>query len=422
MCEHDDLGEFARRGDLSRRQFGAIALGTGLAALLPQLALAAEKTVGTDVMIKTPDGAADAYFVHPASGVHPAVLMWPDIFGLRPAFKGMATRLADEGYSVLVVNPFYRSQKAPTAPEHADFKDPQTRDALMALAHSLTPATAVTDANAFVDFLVGQSSVDAKRKIGTMGYCMSGPIALRTAAAQPDRIGAVATFHGGGLVSGSVATHDPIGRALASAGGCRVISIEYRLAPEYPFPAALEDALAAVTEVAAQAADFGVDVARLGICGDSAGGTIAAATCQSVARIGSPHLALQLLICPILDYSRRSDSRRALAEGYFIDQATLDHDLRHYAPPGVDPADPRISPLRATDLSGLPRTLIHTAEFDPMRDEGHAYYECLKQAHLDVSYTCHPGMIHLFYGLGRVIPYARIAFEMMGRELRSAFA
>ena len=229
-------------------------------------------------------------------------------------------------------------------------------------------------------------------------------------------------LHGGGLVSGSVATHDPIGRALASAGGCRVISIEYRLAPEYPFPAALEDALAAVTEVAAQAADFGVDVARLGICGDSAGGTIAAATCQSVARIGSPHLALQLLICPILDYSRRSDSRRALAEGYLIDQATLDHDLRHYAPPGMDPADPRISPLRATDLSGLPRTLIHTAEFDPMRDEGHAYYECLKQAHLDVSYTCHPGMIHLFYGLGKVIPYAETAFEMMGRELRSAFA
>ena len=200
MCEHDDFDEFARRGALTRRQFGAMALGTGLAAALPQLALATE-TVGADLTIKTPDGIGDAFFVHPASGAHPAVLMWPDIFGLRPAFKDMATRLAAAGYSVLVVNPFYRSQKAPTAPEHADFDDPPTRDALMALKQSLTPASAATDANAFVEFLISQPSVDAKRKIGTMGYCMSGPIALRTAAARPDRIGAVATFHGGGLVT-----------------------------------------------------------------------------------------------------------------------------------------------------------------------------------------------------------------------------
>ena len=253
----------------------------------------------------------------------------------------------------------------------------------------------------------------------------AGPLAIRIytpSGAGTALLPGLVYFHGGGMVSGSVATHDPIGRALASAGGCRVISVEYRLAPEFPFPAALEDALAAVTHVAAHAALFGVDGARLGLCGDSAGGTLAAATCQSVARIGGPPLALQLLICPILDYSRRTDSRRALAAGLLIDQATLDHDLLHYAPPGVDPADPRISPLRADDLSGLPRTLIHTAEFDPVRDEGHAYYESLRRAHLDVSYTCHPGMIHLFYGLGSVIPYARTAFEMMGNELRAAFA
>ncbi|MBS0388640.1 MAG: dienelactone hydrolase family protein [Proteobacteria bacterium] len=210
MCEHDDFDEFAKRAALSRRRFGAMALGSGLVAMLPQWALGADATgtsaagvatVGADVSIATPDGTADAYFVRPASGTHAAVLMWPDIFGLRPAFKGMATRLAGAGYAVLVVNPFYRSQKAPTAPEHADFSDARTRDALMSLAHSLSPATAATDAKAFVDFLDAQAAVNTKRKVGTMGYCMSGPIAFRTAAARADRIGAVATFHGGGLVT-----------------------------------------------------------------------------------------------------------------------------------------------------------------------------------------------------------------------------
>ena len=124
MCEHDDLDEFARRSaDVSRRQFGVMALGAGLAAALPVLADAPE-TKGADVEIKTADGTCDAYFVHPAKGKHPGVLIWPDIFGLRPAFKDMATRLAQSGYAVLVINPFYRMQKAPTAPEHPDFNDP----------------------------------------------------------------------------------------------------------------------------------------------------------------------------------------------------------------------------------------------------------------------------------------------------------
>jgi carboxymethylenebutenolidase len=201
MCEHDDLDEFARRSaELTRREFGAMALGAGLLAALPKLANAAE-TTGADVEIRTPDGTADAYFVHPAKGKHPGVLIWPDIFGLRPAFEQMATRLAESGYSVLVINPFYRTKKAPTAPEHPDFNDPATRQALMALAGSLTPDTTVTDAKAFVAFLDSQPSVDTKRKLGTTGYCMGGPFVFRTAATFPDRIGAGATFHGGGLVT-----------------------------------------------------------------------------------------------------------------------------------------------------------------------------------------------------------------------------
>jgi carboxymethylenebutenolidase len=200
MCEQDDLDEFARRGELTRRQFGAMALGAGLAALLPKAADAAE-TTGEEVEIKTPDGVADGYIVHPLKGKFPAVLIWPDIFGLRPAFRSMATRLAESGYTVLVVNPFYRMHKAPTSAEHADFDDPATRDALMALRNSLTPATTTTDAKAFVTYLDAHAAVDVKKKIGTTGYCMGGPLVLRTAAARADRIGAAATFHGGGLVT-----------------------------------------------------------------------------------------------------------------------------------------------------------------------------------------------------------------------------
>src|SRR6204780_850271 len=201
MCEQDDLKEFARRSsELTRRQFGAMAFGAGLMASLPKLANAAE-TQGADVEIKTADGTADAYFVHPVKGKYPGVLIWPDIFGLRPAFREMATRLAESGYSVLVINPFYRTKKAPTAPEHPDFNDPPTRQALMTLAGTLSPDTAVTDAKAFVAFLDNQPSVDKKRKLGTTGYCMGGPFVFRTAATFPDRIGAGATFHGGGLVT-----------------------------------------------------------------------------------------------------------------------------------------------------------------------------------------------------------------------------
>ena len=229
-------------------------------------------------------------------------------------------------------------------------------------------------------------------------------------------------FHGGGLVAGSIATHDGIARALADAGGVRVVSVDYRLAPEAHFPAALDDAKSAVEYIAAHCADIGVDPERLGICGDSAGATLAAATCQRLARDGGPRLALQLLLCPILDYSRKSDSRVRLASGYLVDEATLDHDLQYYLPTGVQPTDPLVSPLLAESVAGLPSTIIHTAEFDPLRDEGREYSERLRRANIEVAYTCHPGMIHLFYGLGGVIPYARTAYKQIGDEIRAALA
>ena len=230
-------------------------------------------------------------------------------------------------------------------------------------------------------------------------------------------------FHGGGLVAGSIDTHASIARALCHWTRCRVIAVEYRLAPEHPFPAGLEDASAAMDYVGSHAAEFGVDASRLGVCGDSAGGTLAAAACHARARSGNPPLALQVLICPILDYGRRTGSRQEFAAGYLVDQDTLDHDLEHYLPPdqpdGADPHDPRISPLRSTDFDGLPPTIVHTAEFDPLRDEGQEYFRRLIPSGSALAYTCHPGMIHLFYGLGAVIPYARTAFERIGAEIRA---
>jgi acetyl esterase len=241
-------------------------------------------------------------------------------------------------------------------------------------------------------------------------------------AAADARLPGLVYFHGGGLVAGSIDTHDAIARALANAAECRVVSVDYRLAPEHPFPAAVVDALAAVRHVGAMANDFGIDVARLGVCGDSAGGTLAAACCQALARDGGPSLALQVLLCPILDYSRLTPSRQEYGAGYLVDQATLDHDLLHYLPPGTAAGDPRISPLRAADLGGLPPTLIHTAEFDPLRDEGRDYGERVRAAGSPASYYCHPGMIHLFYGLGGVIPYAQTAMQRIGAEIRTAFS
>ena len=204
MCDDvafDDMVEYTLRNKgLSRRELGTLALGTSLAFALPRVANAMD-TTESDVEIKTPDGSADSYFVHPASGKYPGVLVWPDIFGLRPAFRQMGKRLAESGYSVLVVNPFYRTRKAPTAPEKPDFDDPATREMLMGLKATLNATTAQTDAKAFIPWLDRQASVDTKRKVGTTGYCMSGPIAFQTAAALPDRVGAVATFHGGGLTT-----------------------------------------------------------------------------------------------------------------------------------------------------------------------------------------------------------------------------
>jgi carboxymethylenebutenolidase len=199
MCEQDkfehDRLEYEALGLVTRRQFGVL-VAAGVALALPTVANAVAVT-DMDVTIKTPDGTCDAYFVRPATGTAPGVLVWPDIFGLRPAFRDMGKRLAESGYSVVVVNPFYRTQKAPTAPKGGATPIQE----VLPLAKTLSPTTHMTDAKAFVAWLDQQQSVAKNKKIGTQGYCMGGPMAFRTASAVPDRVGAIASFHGGGLVT-----------------------------------------------------------------------------------------------------------------------------------------------------------------------------------------------------------------------------
>ena len=199
MCDQDhfekDRQEYEFQGLVTRRQFGVL-LGAGMVMMLPKVVNAGDVTE-SDVTVMTPDGMADCYFVHPVSGTAPGVLMWPDIFGLRPAFRQMGKRLAETGYSVLVVNPFYRVQKAPTAAAGAATPIAEVRP----FAQALNETTHMTDARAFIGWLDQQAQVAGNRKMGTQGYCMGGPMALRTAAAVPDRVGAAASFHGGGLVT-----------------------------------------------------------------------------------------------------------------------------------------------------------------------------------------------------------------------------
>ncbi len=192
-------------GDITRRDFATLLVGAGLAATVPSAAAAGIELVETDVEIKTPDGICDAAFIRPKTGSHPGVLIWPDAFGLRPSMRGIARRIASEvdGYSVLVPNPFYRVSRAPfTDGSKFDFKNPADMAKIMPLMASVNaPGNAEKDATAYVAFLDAQKEVNKAKKIGSQGYCMGGALVMRTAAQLPDRIGAGASFHGGGLVT-----------------------------------------------------------------------------------------------------------------------------------------------------------------------------------------------------------------------------
>ncbi|HKY18455.1 MAG TPA: alpha/beta hydrolase [Rhizomicrobium sp.] len=250
-----------------------------------------------------------------------------------------------------------------------------------------------------------------------------GHISLRVYSplGEPSRLlPGILFFHGGGWVAGDLESHDGLCRRLCNQTGCRVIAVDYRLAPEHPFPFGLSDAVAVLNHVTRHPKVFGVDLERLGVAGDGAGGNLAATLCRLARDASSVAIAFQLLLCPILDVHGQSLARRELAEGYFLDSATLCRDLELYVPADCERTDLRLSPLRAEEFAGLPPAFIHTAQFDPFSEEGEDYAQRLGGFGVPVHGRCHPGMIHHFYCMPRMIPYAHEAMHIIGTEIRYA--
>jgi acetyl esterase len=219
-------------------------------------------------------------------------------------------------------------------------------------------------------------------------------------------------FHGGGFVFGNLETHDAVCRALAKESGGVVISVDYRLSPEHKFPAAVEDAYAATVWAAASAERLGIDPHRIAVGGDSAGGNLATVIAMRCRDAGGPELAAQLLIYPVTDVSSfETGSHRELGEGYFLTRAGMEWFTSHYLASANQARHPEVSPLLATDLSGLPAALVITAEFDPLRDEGEAYAQRLQEAGVRVTVSRYPGMIHGFVSMRGVLAGGRQAIQ-----------
>jgi acetyl esterase len=250
----------------------------------------------------------------------------------------------------------------------------------------------------------------------------AGQISLRiyTPAGNPP-FPVLVFFHGGGWVIGNLDTHDGVCRSLTNAAGCMVVSVDYRLAPEHKFPAAAEDADAATHWVATNAAAIGADPTRVAVGGDSAGGNLTAVVTLMARARGTPRLCLQLLVYPVTDARMDTASYRENAEGYFLTRDMMEWFWNHYLGSDADGQNPYASPLRATDLHGLPAALMITAEFDPLRDEGEAYAARLREAGVPVRLTRYPGMIHGFFGMASMIDQAKTAIAEAGTALRRAF-
>jgi acetyl esterase len=227
-------------------------------------------------------------------------------------------------------------------------------------------------------------------------------------------------FHGGGFVLGGLDGSDRTCRALANGSGCVVISVEYRLAPEHPFPAAADDAFAATQFVAEHAADFGIDPTLLAVGGDSAGGNLAVVVALRARDAGGPALAFQLLVYPLVDFTDHdSESMREYGDGHFLTTPVMDYFADHYLPAGVDRRQPWVSPLHA-NLAGLPPAFVLTAECDPLRDQGEAFAERLKHAGVPTAVKRYDGMIHPFFSLGGIIEGGRTAMADAAEALKIA--
>lgn len=233
---------------------------------------------------------------------------------------------------------------------------------------------------------------------------------------------ALVYFHGGGWVVGDLDSHDHVCRALANAAGCVLVSVDYRLAPEHRFPAAADDAYAATAWVAANPHEIGVDGSRLAVAGDSAGGNLAAVVALMARDRGGPSIAFQLLVYPVIDYACDTPSYEENAVGYRLEKADMQYFWEHYVGSPQAGSSPYASPLRASDLSGLPPALVLTAEFDPLRDEGEAYAARLVEAGVPTTLIRYDGVIHGFFGMLGAVDESRQAIDASAEALRRAFA
>ena len=249
------------------------------------------------------------------------------------------------------------------------------------------------------------------------------PVRVYTPVAAGGTGPALVYYHGGGWVIGDLETHDALCRTLANEAGCKVIAVDYRLAPEHPFPAAIDDAYAAVKWVEANASEIGIDPNRIAVAGDSAGGNLAAAVSLRAKAEKGPHIAFQLLIYPVTDAPRTTQSYKDFAAGHMLEAEGMDWFWNHYVlSAGADPKHPYAAPLHAESLAGLPPAYVVTAGFDVLRDEGKAYAEALKKAGVEVEYVNYEGMIHGFFNMQGVLDVARDAVKAAAKALKDALA
>ena len=311
--------------------------------------------------------------------------------------------------------------------------DPQARALLAQLAASPLPAiSALSPAAAREQYRLSRAplwpappEVDQVRDLVMPGP--GGPLALRLyralGSAEGAKPPAVVFFHGGGWLVGDLDTHDVACRQFANAAHCAVVAVDYRLAPEHKFPAAVDDCVAATRWVAAHAAELGIDAARIAVAGDSAGGNLAAVTALSLRDLplpGDPSLVMQMLIYPVTDQAGDTASAGAYAEGYLLTRASMLWYRDMYLRSDADIGDWRASPLRAADLSGLPPAYVITAGFDPLLDEGEAYAGRLRAAGVDVTYECFEGMVHGFVLMGGVLAASNHALYRLAQGLARA--